>query len=266
MNSYELSRSWFDFCFENPEKVKPNHTAVYFFSIEHCNRLGWKKNFGFPTTMVMEAVGIKSYNTYIKTLNELVDFGVIIMIERSKNQYSANIIALSKFDNAPDKALNKALIKHGTKQSESTEQSISSIIKQYNKETINLLTKNKDLIEKNLSGWVKKENSKPKQEVIFPFNSDKFLKFWDLWKDYKKNEHNFKYKTVTSEQAALKKLMGLCGENEEKAILIIEESISNGWKGFFKMNENGNGNNNNPGQSTVSESYKERILRDLQAE
>lgn len=134
MNSYELSRDFWDFAFENPEKIKPNHCAIYFFAIEHCNRLGWKEKFGFPTTMVMDAVGIKSYNTFLNGLNELVEFGFIKMVERSKNQYSANIIALSKFDKALDKALDKAFIKHDTKQSESTVQSIDSIDKPiYNK-------------------------------------------------------------------------------------------------------------------------------------
>ena len=137
MNSYELSRSWFNFAFENPEKVKPNHTALYFFAIEHCNRLGWKSKFGLPTTMAKDAIGIRSYNTYISTLTDLVDWGFIIMVERSKNQYSSNIIALSKFDKARDKALDKALIKHTTKQSESTVQSIDSIIKQITSKQIN---------------------------------------------------------------------------------------------------------------------------------
>lgn len=136
MNSYELSRDFWDFAFENPEKIKPNHCAIYFFAIEHCNRLGWKDKFGFPTTMVMDAIGVKSYNTFINSLNELVDFGFIKMIERSKNQYSANIIALSKFDKALDKALDKAFIKHGIKQSESTVQSIDSIDKQINNKPI----------------------------------------------------------------------------------------------------------------------------------
>jgi hypothetical protein len=68
-------------------------------------------------------------------LNDLVDFGFIKLIEKSKNQYSSNIIALSNFDKAHNKALDKALIKHDTKQGESTEQSISSIDKQINKET-----------------------------------------------------------------------------------------------------------------------------------
>jgi len=139
MNGYDLSRTWFDFCFENPEKIKPNHSALYFFAIEHCNRLGWKDKFGFPSAMVMEVIGIKSYNTYINTLNDLVNWGFIKMIEKSKNQYSSNIIALSNFDKALAKALDKALIKHGSKQRESTDQSISSIDKQrtINKEQLN---------------------------------------------------------------------------------------------------------------------------------
>ena len=68
MTSYELSRSWFDFCFENPEKIRPIHTAIYFFAIEHCNRLGWKEKFGFPSQMVMEAIGVKNWRTYSKAL------------------------------------------------------------------------------------------------------------------------------------------------------------------------------------------------------
>lgn len=136
MNSYDLSRNFWDFSFNNPELIKPNHCAVYFFAIEHCNRLGWKDKFGFPTSMVMEAVGIKSYNTYKSTLDDLVKFGFIKMVQNSKNQYSANIIAISEIDKAHNKALDKALIKHGTKQSESTIQSIDSIDKQINKETI----------------------------------------------------------------------------------------------------------------------------------
>ena len=126
MNGYELSRAWFDFCFENPELIKPNHTALYFFAIEHCNRLGWKEKFGFPSQMAMEALGIKNWRTYSKCLNELVEFGFIKMIETTKNQYSSNIIAIVKTTKATTKALDKALQKHDTKQG----QSIDSIVKQ----------------------------------------------------------------------------------------------------------------------------------------
>ena len=84
MNGYELSRKWFDWSFENPERINTNHTALYFFIIEHCNRLGWKEKFGLPTTMAKEAIGIRSYNTYINTLNDLVEFGFINLIEKAK--------------------------------------------------------------------------------------------------------------------------------------------------------------------------------------
>jgi len=120
MNSYELSRAWFEFCFNNPEKIKPGHSAVYFFAIEHCNRLGWKDKFGFPSQMVMEAVGIKNWRTYSAILKELVEFGFIEMVEISKNQYSSNIIAIVKNTKATTKALDKALQKHSTKQRQST--------------------------------------------------------------------------------------------------------------------------------------------------
>ena len=136
MDYFKLTREFWDFAFENPEKIKPNHCALYLFIVEHCNRLGWKQKFGLPTTMAKDAIGIRSYNTYINTLVDLVDFGFIDMLEKSKNQYSSNIIALSNNDKAVVKALDKAFIKHDTKQSESTIQSIDSINKQdtiYNK-------------------------------------------------------------------------------------------------------------------------------------
>lgn len=147
MNGYELSRCFWDYAFEHPEKIRPVHSAIFFFAIEHCNRLGWKSKFGFPTTMAMDAIGVKSYNTYTRALQELVDYGFVKMIEKSKNQYSANIIALSKNDKALDKALDKAFIKHGTKQSESTVQSIDSIDKQYNNKQVNHSYSESDFLE-----------------------------------------------------------------------------------------------------------------------
>lgn len=129
MDYFKLTRDFWDFAFENPEKIKPNHCALFLFIVEHCNRLGWKEKFGLPTTMTKDAIGIRSYNTYIQTLNDLVDFGLIILIERSKNQYSSNIVAISNNDKALNKALDKAFIKHDTKQGESTIQSTDSINK-----------------------------------------------------------------------------------------------------------------------------------------
>lgn len=130
MNGYDLSRNFCNWAFENPDKVKPIHYAIFYFAIEHCNRLGWKDKFGLPSQMVMEAIGVKNWRTYAAGLHELVEFGFIEMVEISKNQYSSNIIAIVKNTKAPTKALDKALSKHSTKHSQST----VSIVKQ---ETIN---------------------------------------------------------------------------------------------------------------------------------
>jgi len=129
MNSYELSRNYFDWCFENPEKISPNHTAIYFFAIEHCNRLGWKKKFGFPSQITMDALGIKKHQTYIKYFNDLCEWGFFELVEKSKNQYSSNIISLIEAMPKNGKALDKAIINHTAKQTETNGQSNSSIDK-----------------------------------------------------------------------------------------------------------------------------------------
>lgn len=130
MDIYWLSRNFWDFSFENPEKVKPIHSAILFFAIEHCNRLSWKEKFWFPTSMAMEAIGISNYASYKKWLEELVEWGFIKMVQVSKNQYSANIISLIQFVWSTDKALDKALIKHSGKQHIKHTESIASIDKQ----------------------------------------------------------------------------------------------------------------------------------------
>ncbi len=143
MNGYEFSRAWFDFSFNHPNKIKPVHTAIYFFAIERCNRLGWKETFGFPTDLAMEALGIKNYKTYIRALEDLVNWQFINWIQKSKNQYTSNIIALVKNTNAPPKALDRAL--HTAVSGHCTKQvhSIASIDKQLNLKLINLKTLNK---------------------------------------------------------------------------------------------------------------------------
>jgi len=138
MTSYELSRNYFDWCFENPEKITPNHTAIYFFAVEHCNRLGWKEKFGLPSQMVMDAIGIKNWRTYIKAFNDLTEWGFFELIEKSKNQYSSNIIAIVKNTKANTKALDKAMQTHIQKQG----QSIVSIDKPINNITTNDITIN----------------------------------------------------------------------------------------------------------------------------
>lgn len=196
MNGYELSRNWFDWCFENPEKINPNHTAIYFFAIEHCNRMGWKNKFGFPSQMTMDALGIKKHQTYIKYFRDLVEWGFIILIQESKNQYSSNIISLNNAMTKNVKALDKAFIKHTAKQIESNGQSNSSIDKQTNNITINNIEERKlkfastlepfkskygrDLLNQFYKYWTQpnKSNTKFKQELEKTWQLSYRLETW----------------------------------------------------------------------------------------
>jgi len=216
MNSYELSRKWFDFCFDNPEIIKPNHSALYFFAVEHCNRLGWKQKFGFPTEMAKDAIGIKNYKTYINTLKDLVDWEFIEMVEKSKNQYSSNIIALVNYTKATTKALDKASIKHSTKHStkqvQSIYQSIASVIKHItNKQlTIEQLTKEQIEIFKNFF--------KVKGNINIFHNEFKkiFLEFYLSEKGF---EFYWSAKEATALNSLIKKIEKISGENNPNDIL-----------------------------------------------
>jgi hypothetical protein len=251
MNSYNLSRRLWDFAFENPEKIKPTHISLYFFAVEHCNRLGWKKKFGLPAAMCLEAIGIKSYSVYKKTFDDLVNWGFIEVIQYSKNQYSSNIIALKENDKALDKAFDKALIKHGTKQvqstEQSTEQSIDSIDKQIYNITniqINKLT-NKDFLDLiNLKEFKKrlKENNfeiseTTKQELNY---SNIKPELWIEWIEFKKSQFKESYKNIKTEQTALNQLIKISNNDNKTATEIINKSITGLYKGLFPLQLNNN--------------------------
>lgn len=209
MTGYELSRQWFDFSFENPEKVRPIHTAIYFFAIEKWNRMGKKEKFGLPSLHTMEVLGIKSKNTYYKGFNDLISFGFIKVVEKSKNQNTANIISLpavSKNKSADKSALDSALIQHVSQQREHIKTS-----KQVNKET--------------------------KEQTLFE----------KTFEDFKKMRKQIK-KPMTDKavELMLKKLTKLSGGDENIKIEILERSIMNSWQGVFPLSDEKQSNDPKP--------------------
>ena len=131
MNWYNLSRKRFDFSFDNPENVNCNHTALYFYILDKWNRLWQKEKFWLPSLYTMEALGIKSKNTFYKTFNDLTDFWFIKIIQKSKNQNTSNIISLTFASSKNKSALDSATIQ----QEYRTCVSGGNIDKQINKET-----------------------------------------------------------------------------------------------------------------------------------
>jgi hypothetical protein len=239
MNSYELSRNFVDWAFENPDKIKPIHYGIYYFAIEHCNRLGWKNKFGLPSQMVMEAIGVKNWRTYSSGLSELVDFGFIEMIEISKNQYSSNIVAIVKNTKAPTKAttkaLDKALQKHSTKHSQST----VSIDKQLNNITNNNITSN-NIEERKLKFA---ETLKPFVEKY----SREFIKeFYEYWTE--PNSTNTKFRKEMQTTWSLERRLNTWSKNDKN----------------FNNQQNGQSNNNfsKPTITDRTEAARQRLNRE----
>ena len=73
-----------------------------------------------------------------------------------------------------------------------------------------------------------------KKDLVFPFTSENFVYQWQIWRQYKKEQHKFTYKSEASEQAALTQLQKMATNREIKAIEIIHHTMANGWKGFVE--------------------------------
>lgn len=110
----------------------------------------------------------------------------------------------------------------------------------------------------------KRKKDKKEIELVYPFDTPTFKAAVIIWKQYKSDQHKFKYKSLTSEQALLKQI-GKDYTTENDAIEAIEYSMANGYKGIFKpqtqLNNKTNGNNRQ--QVTYSQEFKQQLLNEL---
>lgn len=108
---------------------------------------------------------------------------------------------------------------------EDREQMLKQMLEQKTKLYINVdIDINKD-IDKEKGGKGEKTN----------FISKEFSVQWDLWKIYRKKKDKFSYLNIDSEKRALSELLNLADNDEKTAVKIIQQSIDNGWKGFFEL-------------------------------
>jgi len=75
-----------------------------------------------------------------------------------------------------------------------------------------------------------KESKEINNNPLSPFEAK-----WREWKEYRLEQHGFKYKSDKSEKAMLTQLKNLSGGDDNTAIKIIDQSIARGWKGFFQL-------------------------------
>ena len=156
MTGYELSRAWFNWCFENTHIATPNHTALYMWFVEKWNRCGQKDNISVTTYESMDAIGMKSRNTISKTLKDLVDWGFVKIVVESKNQYSCKVIVLGQnLSSHKDStvastrtALDQALTQAQGQHKDSTVASTDTINKQVTEETSKQVNSDSSFSEK----------------------------------------------------------------------------------------------------------------------
>lgn len=96
-------------------------------------------------------------------------------------------------------------------------------------------------------------NEDEDENILYPFEDEKFLKAWELWKSFKKEQFKFSYKPI-GEQGALYDLAELSGGELQIAIAIIHQSIKKGWKGFFELKVP-------QGQDNIS--YAEKLKKEM---
>lgn len=77
-------------------------------------------------------------------------------------------------------------------------------------------------------------------EVQLPFASEIFSETWDTFLQMKWDAHKFKYKSIASMKRQLSNLVNLSGNDETRAIQILNQSIANQWSGIFEIKNNNN--------------------------
>jgi hypothetical protein len=102
-------------------------------------------------------------------------------------------------------------------------------------------------------GKGEKKDAKATELDFSMFDNSLIEILWKDWKEYKWNQHKEKFKAVITEQVAINKLAELSNNRSDTAKKIIEQSISNLWKGLFELKiNNQNQNNGNNGNNTYS--------------
>ena len=74
------------------------------------------------------------------------------------------------------------------------------------------------------------------KEVVYPFQEKEFKDTWKIWIE-ERRENSYKKYSKRAEQAALHNLQKISNNEYRKAIEIINQSISQGWRGLFALKE-----------------------------
>jgi hypothetical protein len=93
--------------------------------------------------------------------------------------------------------------------------------------------------------------------VILPWTDEKFIEAWNIWKTYRKQQHNFRYKSI-AEQRGLNRLHCLSEGKVDEAIRLIDLAIDSTWQGFFPDKKKAQAK-----QNSATDNYKQNLANRL---
>lgn len=108
---------------------------------------------------------------------------------------------------------------------------------------------------------INKEKSIKKEKLIYPFDTESFKNNIEIWKQYKQDQHRFKFKTLLSEQAFLKQI-SKDFNSELEVTEAIEYSMAQGYKGIYKPNKPQNNGSKNK-EVHYNEELKRKLISNL---
>jgi len=78
VNGFKQVELFYEWLEDNPSKdVSPVHISLYFALLMHNSELGWKKWFLFPPYLAREMALVSSRSSYVKILDDLIEWGLI---------------------------------------------------------------------------------------------------------------------------------------------------------------------------------------------
>ena len=191
-----------------------------------------------------QQLGMEGYGIYWFLIEHLADAGgklplkIIPVLAMQMHSQEVKVRAvISEFDLfqvIDEEFFSIRLIEHLVVRNTLSESGKKGAAKRWDRE-VNSLPIGEGYAKERKGKEIKGKESKVNSIVELPFNSEIFSKAWNEWKDYKKNCHNFNFKTQSSENIALNQLSKLAKNSEVDAVEIINQSMANGWKGFFEL-------------------------------
>ncbi|CVK17191.1 protein of unknown function (DUF4373) [Apibacter mensalis] len=211
-------------------------------------------------------MSVKDYNVVAfdlrvdaKKVKEIVeDFGLFEFSEDKKHFFSSSLNnRVYQLDE-----MRKKLSKSGKREAK-TKQGISDIEATLKPplslpQTLNESKEKEIKVNENKDYHTNKKEKIPEQIVI----PKAFEPIWEEWKAYRKAARIKSYAGSKWEQIAVNRLIELSKGDEEQARKIVNNSISNGWTGLFKLKSE----NNDEKRYSEAGNYENKVKRIAKAD